>query len=161
DLLGDSTRAEEIYRRALDIDRKNPELALPPARALERIYARSGQNPRLADILEIEVDLESSAATRADLLARLGDLSENVLADPPRAVAAWRRRLEDEPTDDRALAALERLFEKTGAFRDLVATLRAREQNTADGTLRRSLLTKIARTFGERLEDSNEAIVAW
>src|SRR5262249_14123200 len=127
-LLGDLARAESVYKSALAIDPKDPELALPPARALERLYSASGNHAALAETLGIEVALEENVDRRRELLGRLGELSDTVLEDPERAIAAWRQRLEDEPADERALVALERLYDQTKAYRELVSTLRAREQ---------------------------------
>ena len=159
--LNDPTRAELVYQGALAIDPKDPALALPPARALERLYALAGNHRALAGMLQVEVELEDNVETRRDLLARLGDLYETVLEDPNRAITAFQRRLEDEPSDDRALAALERLYGRTGAFRELCTTLRAREQNAADPDARRGIMTKIASTLDERLDDKPEAILAY
>jgi golgin subfamily B member 1 len=160
-LLGDHGKAEAIYRLALGIDPKDPALALPPARALERLYEVSGNHVALADILQIEVALEENVDLRRDLLARLGDLCEAVLDDPRRAIEAWRHRIEDEPSDDRALAALERLYARTESYRDLVDTLKAREQNATSAQARRELMTKIAHTLGDKLGDNAEAILAF
>jgi len=159
--LGDASRAESVYRAALAIDPKEPDLALPPARALERLYQSSGNHVALADMLVIQVGLEENVDLRRDLLARLGDLAETVLEDPTRAISAWRQRLEDEPGDERALLALERLYERTQAFRDLVATLRAREQGAPSPEARRVIMTKIAGTLADKLDDKSEAILAF
>jgi tetratricopeptide (TPR) repeat protein len=160
-MLGDLPRAESLYQKALAIDPQNAELALPAARALERLYTAWGNHRALADALATEVSLESDADARRQLLARLGELSESVLDDSVRAVAAWRQRLDDDPSDGMALAALERLYENTGAFRDLVGILRAQEQNATSPEARRRTLVKIADTLASKLDDKNEAIVAY
>jgi golgin subfamily B member 1 len=160
-MLGDRSKAEAIYKLALGIDPKDPSLALPPARALERLYEVSGNHLALAEILQVEVGLEENVDLRRDLLARLGDLCEAVLDDPRRAIDAWRHRIDDEPSDDRALAALERLYARTESYRDLVDTLKAREQNAATPQARRDLMIKIAQTLGDKLGDNTEAILAF
>jgi tetratricopeptide (TPR) repeat protein len=160
-MLGDLPRAESLYQKALAIDPNNAELALPAARALERLYTAWGNHGALADALATEVGLETDADARRQLLARLGELAESVLDDPARAVAAWRQRLEDDAGDGMALAALERLYESTGAFRDLVGILRAQEQNATSPEARRRIMVKIADTLATQLDDKNEAIVAF
>jgi hypothetical protein len=87
-MLGDLPRAESLYQQALAIDPKNAELALPAARALERLYTAWGNHRALADALATEVGLETDADARRQLLARPGELAESVLDDPARAVAA-------------------------------------------------------------------------
>ncbi|HEX9296756.1 MAG TPA: hypothetical protein VF881_13015, partial [Polyangiaceae bacterium] len=160
-MLGDLPRAESVYKAVLAIDPKDPELALPPARALERLYSGSGNHLALADTLIVEVSLEENVERRRELLGRLGELSETVLEDPARAILAWRQRLDDDPADERALVSLERLYERTDAYRDLVATLRAREQAAPSPEVRRKIMTKIAETLADKLDDKTEAIQAY
>ncbi|MGH7298324.1 MAG: tetratricopeptide repeat protein, partial [Polyangiaceae bacterium] len=63
--------------------------------------------------------------------------------------------------DAAALAALDRLYEKTQAWRELVEVLRARERMADDKDARRTLLVRIATTLAERLTDVPEAILAY
>jgi golgin subfamily B member 1 len=161
DLISDRAKAEETYRRVVALDPTDPSLVLPAARALERIY-EGAANPRaLAEMLRLEVQLEASSDARSELWGRLGDLCENVLEDPAGAIAAWRARLEEDPADDRALGALERLYEKTSAWRELVQTLKAREQVSGESSERRRLMTKAAETLSSKLGDTQEAILSW
>jgi tetratricopeptide (TPR) repeat protein len=160
-LLGDPARAEGVYRQVLAIAPEDAAIALPAARALERIYSSSGKNAELARILEIEVKLEDNADARRELYGRLGELCEAVLDDPRGAVAAWRARVEDDPADEAALSALDRLYQRTEDWRALVDVLRARERQASDRTQRKELLTRIATTLAEKLTDVNDAILAY
>ncbi|HEY8038469.1 MAG TPA: tetratricopeptide repeat protein [Polyangiaceae bacterium] len=159
--LDDVKRADAVYRQVLQLAPEDASIALPACRALERIYAASGDNRQLCDILRIEVKLEDDAEARRELRGRLGELSETVLDDPRGAIEAWRARLEDDPGDAQALSALDRLYEKTQGWRDLVDVLRARERLTDDKTARRALLVRIATTLADKLTDVNEAILAY
>jgi tetratricopeptide (TPR) repeat protein len=159
--LQDLQRAEEIYRRVIEIDPENPDLVLPAARSLEAIYETSGNSKALADTLRLEVRLEPDSDTRRELWARLGDLSESTLGDPSGAISAWSSRLQEDPSDDRALGALERLYERTGAWPQLVETLRSREQISTDRNERRRLMVKAAETLATRLDDTVGAIEGW
>jgi tetratricopeptide (TPR) repeat protein len=160
-MLGDHLRAEAVYKAALAIEPNDAELALPPARALERLYAGSGKHAELAGMLVVEVDLEQSVDRRRELLARLGELAETVLEDPSRAISAWRKRLDDDAHDERALVALERLYQQTGHYRELVDVLRAREKNANTADARRAIMVKIAETLADKLDDKEEAIAAF
>lgn len=161
DLLEDAGRAEKVYRRALEIDPGDPALVIPAAQALGRIYAANGQHQALAGVLAIEVRLEDNAETRRALHERIGTLYETVLDDPERAIEAWRARLSDDAADAAALAALERLYERTSQWRELCGVLRAREQSTDDQAERRRAMTKAAETLAQKLADVPEAINAW
>ena len=46
--------------------------------------------------------------------------------NPDGAIAAWRSRLEENPGDPAALGALDRLYERTERWRDLVQILESR-----------------------------------
>ncbi len=159
--LKDPARAETAYRRVLDLDPDDPALALPAARALERLYAGAGKSAELATILKIEVKLEEDRQTRRVLLARLGELCEATLEDPRAATEAWKSRLEDDPGDETALAALDRLYERTQEWRALVEVLRARERSAGDAAARKTFLLRTASTLAERLNDVPEAILAY
>ena len=58
-------------------------------------------------------------------------------------------------------AALDRLYEKTQSWRELVDVLRARERLADDKDARRTLLVRIATTLAEKLADVPEAILAY
>ena len=158
--LDDAARAETVYRQVLQLAPDDASIALPACRALERIYAR-GDSQQLREILRIEVRLEDSSDARRDLLARLGELCETVLDDPRGAIEAWRVRLDDDPSDVQALSALDRLYERTQSWPELVEVLRARERQSDERDARRALMVRIARTLAERLADVPAAIVAY
>jgi golgin subfamily B member 1 len=159
DLLGDSARAETVYKDVLAIDPDDGTLSLPAARALERIYGASSRNSELRSILQIEVKLETDGTARRELYARLGELCETVLDDAEGAISAWKARLEDDPGDVTALTALDRLYERTGAYRSLVDVLRERAET--DPGVRRELLMRIAKALGDKLQDVPEAILGY
>jgi len=159
--LNDPARAEAVHRQVLQLAPDDPAIALPACRALERIYAAALDNRQLAEILRIQIKLEDDAAARRELRGRLGDLCESVLDDARGAVEAWRARLEDDPGDAEALAALDRLYERTQSWRELVEVLRARERLADDGAARRTLLVRIATTLADELTDVGEAIQAY
>ncbi len=159
--LNDIARAEAVYRRVLEIDPNGPTLVLPAARALEQIYAGAGEHPALVDILRTEVRMEDEPARRAEILGRLGEICESILEDAPGAIAAWRARLDDTPGDATALSALERLYQKVSAWRELVDVLKARREIAMDGDERRRLMVRAAEILTEKLVDVPEAIVAW
>jgi tetratricopeptide (TPR) repeat protein len=159
--LDDVARADAAYRQVLQLAPDDPTIALPACRALERIFAASGDNRQLCDILRIEVKLEEDPEARRELRGRLGELCETVLDDPRGAIDAWRARLEDDPADAQALSALDRLYERTLGWRELVDVLRARERLTDDRSARRALAVRVATTLSDKLADINEAILAY
>jgi tetratricopeptide (TPR) repeat protein len=158
--LDDVARSEQVYRQVLELAPDDATIALPACRALEKIYAR-GDSRRLAEILRVEVKLEDDPGARRELRGRLGELCESVLDDPRAAIEAWRARSDDDPGDAQALSALDRLYERTQSWRELVDVLRVRERMTDDKDARRTLLVRIAVTLAEKLTDVDEAILAY
>lgn len=161
DLLEDEARAEAVYRRVAEIDATDAGLVIPAAQALGRIFAARGRHEDLAGALGLEVRLEQDAARRRELYERIGGLHETVLEEPKKAIAAWRSRLDDDPSDTVALGALERLYERTGEFRELVTVLRKREEVETAADERRRTMTKAAETLADKIDDVPEAITAW
>jgi golgin subfamily B member 1 len=159
--LDDAARADAVYREVLQLAPDDAAIALPACRALERIYAASGAHRQLGEILALEVKLEDDTEARRELRGRLGELCETVLDEPRGAIEAWRARLEEDPNDAEALSALDRLYERTQSFRDLVEVLRARERLTDDARGRRALLVRIATTLADKLGDVKDAIEAY
>ncbi len=159
--LDDGARADAVYREVVKLAPEEPSIALPACRALERIYAASGSHKEYGDILRLEVKLEDDAETRRELRGRLGELCETVLDDPRGAIEAWGARLEDDPADAHALSALDRLYERTQSWRELVDVLRARERVADDAQGRRGFLVRIATILADKLTDIKEAIVAY
>jgi tetratricopeptide (TPR) repeat protein len=158
--LGDVSRAEAAYRQVLQLAPTDASIALPACRALDHLYLH-GDGRQLREILQIEIELEDDAQAQRDLRARLGELCEVVLGDSAGAIEPWRARLDADASDAEALAALDRLYERTQRWRDLVEILRAREQQVADPATRRVLLGRIATTLADRLADIDEAILAY
>ncbi|CAN5681769.1 hypothetical protein BH11MYX4_BH11MYX4_06680 [soil metagenome] len=154
-------RAEAVYRQVMDLAPDDPTIALPAVRALERIYGERGKSRDLADVLRVRVKLEDSVEVRRELYAQLGTIAETDLKDDTAAIIAWRSRLEDDPADDQALAALDRLYERTGDHRSLVEILRARERGANGDATRKVLMVRTAQILAERLSDVPEAILAY
>jgi golgin subfamily B member 1 len=161
ELLADAARAEATYRRILKLDEQDAGLVLPAAKALERLYVASSESNKLAEMLKLQVVHEQDGATRRELFGRLGTLSQSVLGDEAGAIAAWRSRVEENPDDAEALAALDRLYESAGRYRDLVSVLQRRREGSSDGELRRSLMTREAETLWKKLDSVPEAIDAY
>jgi tetratricopeptide (TPR) repeat protein len=159
--LADLGRAEAIYRRVLELDPDGLDLTVPAARALERLYEANGQYKDLAEMVRVQIRLEGDRETRARLLGRLGELSEKELSDPRAAIDAFKRRLEDMPGDAGSLEALDRLYEGTAQWRELVSVLEQRRENGVSSGERQTLMRRQAAVLSDKLGDTNDAIEVW
>jgi tetratricopeptide (TPR) repeat protein len=100
--------------------------------AVDRLTTRLEDWSGLVDVCERKLALLEATDARVALLFRIGDLMEEVLEDPDGAIDAYRRIHEATPGDERALAALERIFRNTGRFSELADLLSARLEGATD-----------------------------
>ena len=160
-LLNDSEAAESTYRAVLTLDESDAELVLPAARALERIYLGNDKPEQLGEVLRIQVKLEADGDARKALLGRLGELCQSVLGDTKGAIEAWRMRSEENPGDELALAALDKLYEESEQWRELVEVLTLRRDASEDSGMRRKLMVRVATTLSTQLDATSDSIDAW
>ncbi len=119
--FGDTLRAGELYRQALELGAEDPA-------ALDRLAElaeREGEVAGLLQLLEAQV-LVSEPGRGALLCFKLGGLCANVLGDETRAILTYRRATELQPNFLEAHAALGRLLEKDpGSLEQAVQAYRA------------------------------------
>lgn len=161
DELGDAEAAEKTFLRLIAVDGDNPASVLPAAQALERIHLAKGDHPALARDLRLQVNLELDPEKRASLLARLATLLEETLEDQEGAIAAHRQRLDIDPNDRDALESLQRLYAARGDWQRLIGILQSREHATDDEDQQREFGRRIGEVYETRLEDADNAIVAY
>ena len=66
---GRMDRSEQVHRQIMDLAPEDPGIALPAARALEKIYVITNRGQDLAAALRVQVKLESDSEVRRTLLA--------------------------------------------------------------------------------------------
>ncbi|MDX2087534.1 MAG: tetratricopeptide repeat protein [Kofleriaceae bacterium] len=157
--LGDAPRAIAAYKRWLEVDPSNPTTVRRSTTALARLYEDAESWPELRAIARKQAEWAEDVSERRALLARVAQLEEEKLVDRPAAIATWRDVLADQPTDAGALNALERLFQATEAWRDLIDVLH-RKLDHAGGEEPKQLLGRIAEIHEVMLEEPDEAIAA-
>jgi golgin subfamily B member 1 len=164
--LGDVASAIASWRKAIA---EQPEHVVALS-ALDRLLAMQQNYAELVPVVLRRAELADDAGVRAVLLHRAGAYCEENLRDPVQAIAAYREAVAVDPTDATALDALQRLYQATGQFRDLVdvidrkldivseVTERTRQ---ADHGARIALHVVAAQTFEHKLNDRQRAISHW
>jgi cellulose synthase operon protein C len=111
--FGDTLRAADLYRRAL-------ELGSEDAAGLDRLAELTERDGEVASLLQfLEAEAGRSPPPRAArLLCKLGELCANLLGDETRAILSYRRALELQPSAVEAHAALALHLEKDPASTD-------------------------------------------
>lgn len=154
----DHAQARALIERILEV----PAERQRAARMLEPLYEALGQWPRLVSVLEIQREGHHGAEA-GHLLARIAELQENRLQARQAAMATWRRALDADPTDARALSETERLATILERFDELVELYQelARKRDHADLVGVANLLSKAARLYLARFSDREAAIRMW
>jgi cellulose synthase operon protein C len=155
--LADRNGAVEAYAQAL------VAVPLHPAafRELARLYAEGGRHHDLIELLERAADAAGDEETRVTHLMRIGQLEEEALGAPERAVFTYQRVLESSPGHLGAIHALERAAERAGHFRELVSALELEVDRLGDSARRVPLLTRAGDLLAERLGDPEGALARW
>jgi tetratricopeptide (TPR) repeat protein len=152
DHLDDPRAAIRAYEDALDLD-ENDTLSMD---ALEVLYQDNDRLEALRALLERRA---SSAAgdERTSLQLRLAQLYEHSFRDQTAAIEMFRRVLDADPGNEIANADLERLYEATAAWDDLVALLLSKVGDASDEA-QRALLGRVAEVHDRKRGDVDAAI---
>ena len=104
-------------------------------------------------------------ATRGALLGELATYYDSQLGDAPRAIAAYRRLLEIDPTNPttirKATSALARLYEESKSWTELRDVARKQAEWAEDPGERRALLARVAALEEDKLNARDAAIATW
>ena len=164
DKLGRADEALSWARRAFELEPTNTAIA----RALERQLRARHAHADLRALFETELAAlekaplrdDEGAAERGARVARtayaLGQLSEQSVADPEKALAAYRRAVIGGALRPDALDACVRVLSRLDRTADLVALLET-EARRAEGPRRAALLVEAARLSHEKLGDGPRA----
>ncbi len=117
--LGHSDRAVEYFRRAQSIQPEDASALV----ALERLYTRTERWSDLVDTLLKKAQLVKDDAEREEIRIRIATVWEEMLGNAEQAIVAWNVVLADNPSNLRALKALDRLYLTRGEFRELADNL--------------------------------------
>ena len=158
DKLGRERNALDAWLAADRIDGND----LETLRSLARLY-RSTQAwdelsqtiRRIIDVGGISGDVDENETI--ELYAQLGQLEGEVLGRVDEAVDAWRRVIAIDPSDFRALQALENLFVREGRWEESIDVLEKRALVLDDEAQRRETLLQAASTWEEKVEDLTRA----
>jgi len=155
--LGRPELAEPYYDRALGLDPEN-EAAL---RALESIYERTDDPEMLVSVLKRRFNLTYDASEQVALYLRIGALYEQRLDDVGEATESYKMVLRIEDANAEVLAALERIYETNGLWRELIEVLGQRFDVTYEPPEQVALQSRIASIWSDQLDTPDRAIVAW
>jgi tetratricopeptide (TPR) repeat protein len=172
--LQDPARAIETYSSVLDIDPDDVEAM----QALDRLYVQTERWYDLLSVLERETELSGSAAEVVSLRFRIGELWREKLNDPTRAVEAYKRVLEMDPTHEPTMRAIEGMmqggeepiaaaevlqpiYESAGDWDKVAVTYEVMIAHTQDPIRRVELLGIVAGIYERRLSNFDASFDAY
>ena len=139
---------------------------LETLRALAHLYRSTQAWDELSQTLRRIIDVGNLTGTvneteTIELYAQLGQLEGEVLGRVDDAVEAWRRVIAIDPSDFRALAALEQLFTREGRWEEAIDVLEKRALVLDEEIQRRDTLLQAAATWEEKVEDLTRAAIVY
>lgn len=152
DRLSDPRGAIAAYEKALELDPDDTEAM----DALEALYRDHDRLEALRTLLERRAE-GAQGAELTEFQLRLAQLYEDSFRDQQAAIEMFQRVLDADPDNTTAHADLERLFEATGAWDDLIALLISRVGEASDDA-QRGLLQRIGEIHDQKRGDVDAAI---
>ncbi|HEY1546335.1 MAG TPA: hypothetical protein VGG28_00875, partial [Kofleriaceae bacterium] len=156
--MGDRDRAAELLHQALGISPSHEEAL---ARYVDHFRERRDWRG-LIDLYEFALDNARDAGESPSEMVRrleeIGQLAELRLGDIPRAIDAWQRIAELEPSSPKVSEALRRLTARGKMWEQLVVSLEHEVAAAGDPITRMQSLKKMAQTYRERQLEPRRAI---
>lgn len=150
--LDDLGRARDLYEENLKEDPGHQKTV----DALASIYTRNEDPRGLVKILE----KQSEALTgrlKADAMCRIGEIYEDQLNDLPEAERRYMAAMEADPGNMSAIRGLDRVFNRTGRYQDLLENLERQVTLAATPRQKINLYNRIAGIYDEEFLDHEKA----
>lgn len=154
DRLGNEGQALDSWNRVLEID---PSY-LPALDALRDLYTRAADYESLADIIYRLLEHEEVQPNRKlDLWEEQGELQGDMLMNAEKAIDAWRQVLAYDPSNQRALDSLERVFMQEARWEEAAAILEMKLDTIDEPYDRIELSLRIADIWETKIMDRDRA----
>ncbi len=146
--------ALSVYRAVYDAESENADALA----ALERLYRATSRYADLLGIYEKRRELSPDHEEKKQISYEIAKLYETELKDLDRAIDTYNSVLEDEPTDSRALAALDVLYRQLERWEPYVDTLRRRIELDASEPELIDLKYRLGQTLEKHTADAAGAL---
>jgi tetratricopeptide (TPR) repeat protein/tRNA A-37 threonylcarbamoyl transferase component Bud32 len=152
--LNDPGQAKELFARVLGEDPGH----LKAGDGMARIAERIGDFRALVTILERRVEARRGRE-KADALLKLAEVHEDRLEDLAEATHRYEAVLAIEPHDLQALKGLDRVYNRTGKYRELLENLESQIAIAATPRQKINLYERMATLHDEEFLDHERAVV--
>jgi tetratricopeptide (TPR) repeat protein len=153
--LNDPARAREVYERVLAEDPGHVRASDASARILEKL----GDFPALVAVLERRAEARRGAE-KAEALSKVAEVYEDHLSDLGEATKRFEAALSVDPRNLTALKGLDRIYNRTGKYRELLDTLDRQVSVAATPRQKITLFERMAGLHDEEFLDHEQAAAA-
>ncbi len=152
--LDDLAGAVRAHRQRLEHDPTDREAL----HALERLYERQGEWPRLVEILRSREEATDDEGEQRQIAHRIGEIYEEKLQDADNAIIAYNDVLARFGQDTSALDALARLYRTGERWTDLLEVVEMKYETVDEEADRARLRFEAAELMRTRTGDVERAI---
>ena len=150
--LNDAKKARELYQNILQEDPAHARAG----DALAKIAEKDGDYKTLVTLLDRRVEARRDPE-RAEVLARIAEVYEDNLNDLPEATRRYEAVLAIDPNHLVALKGLDRIFNRTGRYRELLENLERQIAVAATPRQKINLYERMAGLYDEEFVDHTKA----
>jgi tetratricopeptide (TPR) repeat protein len=152
--LGDMEGAVRCYNQILESDPADEEVLL----SLETLYRVRERWNELLAVLRRKGELLGDPMQKEELLAQMAEVHREKLDEPVEAIARYREILEIDPASDRALSALDGLYESQSMWAELADNVQRQLDLAEDHTQQTSYMLRLALLREQRMGALEAAI---
>ncbi|MCL2447765.1 MAG: protein kinase, partial [Polyangiaceae bacterium] len=150
--LNDTARAAELFRQVLDEDAGHARAA----DGLAQIAERTGDYKLLTTVLEHRAEARSGAE-RVEALVRVAEIFEQQIEDLGEAARRYEAALAVDPNDAAALRGLDRVYNRTGKYRELIENLERQAKVASTPRQKINVYERMATLYEEEFLDHARA----
>ncbi|HEY3593316.1 MAG TPA: protein kinase, partial [Polyangiaceae bacterium] len=153
--LGDRRRARELYEQVIDDEPTH----VSAGDGLSRILESEGDFLPLVRMLEARSEV-LRGDKRWAAMARIAEIFEERLGDMQEATRRYEVILSEDEQNTAALKGLDRIYERSGRFRDLLTIIERQLRAAVTPRQRLSLYQRLATVYEEEFIDHEKAAEA-
>lgn len=150
----DVDRAVAAYQKVLEQDPGDAEVL----DALDELYRRTERWRDLLGVMRRKAELADDPALQEELLAQTASVHEELLEEPEAAIRVYDEILELDPTSQRALVSLDRLYERLERWSDLADNIGRQLTIASDPDEQTGLMLRLAALRETRMGAVDAAI---
>ncbi|HEY1955264.1 MAG TPA: tetratricopeptide repeat protein, partial [Polyangiaceae bacterium] len=152
--IGDQETAIARYRKVLEIDPLN----LAAAESLERLFRTAGKYPELSQILQRKAEILEEPHDQKEALFQAAAIEEDMLERPEEAIAVYKKVLDIDGDDVRALDALIKRYLGLSNWSDLLGIYTRKADLVADPEEKKRIYYQVGAVYERELGDVAKAI---